>query len=175
MNDSTDRALASNAQPASSPVFVAGIDGSEASYAAASWAADRAVRDGAQVVLVHAYQIPAVPSVAGPLRTPAQRRSARRRALRILDGGAKRVPAGVSVSLVAEEGAADRVLIEQSAAAELLVLGARPQHRHPHLRFIGSTATRCLRQAQCPVVLVPALPRARAADGREGRLAAESA
>ncbi|HEX4431935.1 MAG TPA: universal stress protein [Frankiaceae bacterium] len=164
MNDSVER-----------PFFVAGIDGSEAGYAAASWAAARAARDGARVILVHAYQVPAVVSVAGPMRTPAQKRAARRTALRMLELAAKRLPPTVSVELIAEEGAADRVLVERAAAADLLVLGARPQHRHPHLRFIGSIASRCLRQAECPVVLVPSLAAAPAVGDQLREVAAQSA
>jgi nucleotide-binding universal stress UspA family protein len=149
-----------------SPFYVVGIDGSAASLGAARWAASRAVADGADLVLVHAYLIPAVPSVAGPIRSPELRGSAHRRAMHLLEAVAERLPTGTDAQLVAAEGAADRVLVEQAASADLLVLGARPQHRRPHTRFIGSTASRCLRHAECPVVLIPALPSANTADAR---------
>ncbi len=137
--------------------YVVGVDGSLASVAAARWAADRAVRDKASLVVVHAYQVNALPSVAGPVRTPAMRRVARHHAERLLRSVLEQLPAGDAAEQVLGEGAADRVLLERSAGAELLVLGARPRHNHPHARFVGSTAARCLRGAECPVVLVPGI------------------
>lgn len=135
--------------------YVVGVDGSLASVAAARWAANRAARDGALLTVVHAYLVPAVPSVAGPIRTSAFRRMARQDAERLLHSVVKQLPAASESRQQAEEGAADRVLLERSARSDLLVLGARPRHNHPHARFIGSTASRCLRGAECPVVLVP--------------------
>ncbi len=137
--------------------YVVGIDGSLASAAAARWAADRAVRDKASLVVVCAYQVDALPSVAGPLRTPAMRRLARQDAERLLQSVLEQLPAGEAADRVVVEGAADRVLLDRSSGAEMLVLGARPRHDHPHARFIGSTAARCLRGADCPVVLVPGI------------------
>lgn len=139
------------------PEYVVGIDGSLASAAAVRWAADRAVRDKALLVVVHAYQVTALPSVAGPVRTTAMRRVARHHAERLLRSVLEQLPAGDAAEQVLVEGPADRVLLERSSSAELLVLGARPRHNHPHARFIGSTASRCLRGAQCPVVLVPGI------------------
>jgi nucleotide-binding universal stress UspA family protein len=135
--------------------YVIGVDGSAASIAAARWAIDRAARDGAALVVVHAYQVTALPSVAGPVRTPAMRRAAHERATKLLAGAMDALPPGAISEQVLMEGPADRVLIERSAGSALLVLGARPQHTHPHMRFLGSTALRCLRGAGCPVVLVP--------------------
>jgi nucleotide-binding universal stress UspA family protein len=137
------------------PEYVVGVDGSLASVAAARWAADRAVRDGALLTVVHAYAVPSVPSVAGPIRTPAFRRMARQDAERLLRSVVKQLPVVSELQQQAEEGAADRILLEHSERSNLLVLGARPRHNHPHARFIGSTAARCLRGAQCPVVVVP--------------------
>lgn len=137
--------------------YIVGIDGSLASMAAARWAADRAVRDKASLVVVHAYQVNGLPSVAGPVRTPAMRRVARQHAERLLNSVVEQLPAGEAADRVLVEGAADRVLLERSSGADLLVLGARPRHNHPHARFIGTTAARCLRGADCPVVLVPGI------------------
>ena len=62
-------------------------------------------------------------------------------------------PAGVSSELT--QGIAERVLVDRSAGANLLVLGeAAP----PPLagRAIGSVIRACLRRAFCPVVVVSA-------------------
>jgi nucleotide-binding universal stress UspA family protein len=156
-----------DARATSAPVYVVGVDGSEASLIAARWAATRALTDGARLVLVHAYLVPAVPSVAGPIRSPELRRSTLRRAQRMVEAVRKQLPEQADIDVVTAEGIADRVLLERAAAADLLVLGARAQHRHPHARFIGTTASRCLRRAECPVVMIPAVPSARAADTSE--------
>lgn len=147
--------MESSVDNASARKYVAGVDGSSASVAAARWAADRAARDGAMLILVHAYPVNAVPSVAGPIRTPAMRRTSRDHADRLMRAVAGQLPAGTTAEQRLVEGAADQVLLECSDSAELLVLGARPQHKHPHIRFIGSTASRCLRGSRCPVVIVP--------------------
>jgi nucleotide-binding universal stress UspA family protein len=147
--------------------YVVGVDGSLASVAAARWAADRAVRDGAQLVVIHAYAVPSIPSVAGPIRTSSMRRTAHRDAERLLRSVIEQLPGASAPKQIAEEGAADRILLDHSAAASLLVLGARPRHNHPHARFIGSVATRCLHAAECPVVLVPGIHSEAPAAARE--------
>jgi nucleotide-binding universal stress UspA family protein len=144
-----------SSQDSRKPRYVVGVDGSQAGIAAARWALDRAARDGAEVHLVHAYLVQALVSVAGPLRTPDMHRLARRDAGRVLSSVLEQLPSGSLIDSIAVEGAPDRVLLECSESADLLVLGARPQHRHPHARFIGSTAARCLRGSPCPVVMVP--------------------
>ena len=135
--------------------YVVGVDGSQASVAAARWAADRAAREGAPLVVVHAYQVIALPSVAGPVRTPAMRRAASEQAEKLLSAVISALPAGSVTEQLLVEGPPDRLLIQRSQGAAMLVLGARPQHSHPHMRFLGSTALRCLRGAECPVVMVP--------------------
>ena len=145
-------------QPASdqlSSEYVVGVDGSPASVAAARWAAERARCEGAPLVVVHAYQVIALPSVAGPVRTPAMRRAASEQAEKLLAAVIRALPAGTDSEQLLVEGPADRLLIQRSQGAAMLVLGARPQHSHPHMRFLGSTALRCLRGAECPVVMVP--------------------
>lgn len=141
--------------PASKPNYVVGVDGSAASIAAARWAAARAARDGAELLVVHAYLVEALVSVAGPIRTPDMHRVSRRRAGQVLSSLKDQLGSDSLYKAVAVEGSPDRVLLELSEKADLLVLGARPQHRHPHARFIGATAGRCLRGSTCPVVVVP--------------------
>lgn len=147
--------MESSVDNASARKYVVGVDGSPSSVAAARWATDRASRDGATLILVHAYPVNAVPSVAGPIRTPAMRRTSRQHADRLMQAVVEQLPAGTRVEQRLVEGAADQVLLECTDSADLLVLGARPQHHHPHIRFIGSTASRCLRGSRCPVVIVP--------------------
>src|ERR1022692_1975818 len=50
------------------------------------------------------------------------------------------------------EGMAERILIDRSARADLLVLGSAPEH--PTGRVIGPVIRSCLTRARCPVVVV---------------------
>jgi nucleotide-binding universal stress UspA family protein len=52
------------------------------------------------------------------------------------------------------EGAAHRVLVDRSAAADLVVVGARPRAGHRGLQ-LGRANHTLLHHAQCPVALVP--------------------
>jgi nucleotide-binding universal stress UspA family protein len=63
------------------------------------------------------------------------------------------LPAEISAEVV--QGAAERVLIRQSAEADLLVLGS-PAPPAPAGRSVGSVIRACLHRAQCPVVVVGA-------------------
>ncbi|MEU3397134.1 universal stress protein [Streptomyces filamentosus] len=65
------------------------------------------------------------------------------------------------------EGAAHRVLTERSAAADLLVLGARRRDGLVGLQ-LGRVAHRALHHAVCPVAVVPQLSPATAAAASEG-------
>ncbi|MFF2779550.1 universal stress protein [Streptomyces sp. NPDC058052] len=72
---------------------------------------------------------------------------------------------GVRVRRSCVEGAAHRVLTERSAAADLLVLGARRRDGIVGLQ-LGRVAHRALHHALCPVAVVPQPPPA-AAEGDE--------
>ncbi|MFF5025283.1 universal stress protein [Streptomyces collinus] len=60
----------------------------------------------------------------------------------------------VLVRRTAVEGAARKVLVERSAAADLVVIGARHRHGHGGLQ-LGRVAHRLLHHAHCPVAVVP--------------------
>ncbi|PZG79069.1 universal stress protein, partial [Streptomyces sp. NTH33] len=52
------------------------------------------------------------------------------------------------------EGPAHRVLVDRSAAADLVIVGTRHRAGHPGLQ-LGRTAHALLHHAQCPVAVVP--------------------
>ena len=60
---------------------------------------------------------------------------------------------GVSVRTEIAEGLAARVLLDQSAGADMLVLG-RNSHGPDPYRAAGPVIRVCLRAAQCPVVVI---------------------
>ncbi len=72
---------------------------------------------------------------------------------KVLAAGTREHP-DVRVRRSSVEGAARRVLVERSAAADLLVLGARRRDGHVGLQ-LGRVAHRALHHARCPVAVVP--------------------
>ncbi|MER6221273.1 universal stress protein [Streptomyces sp. 900105755] len=60
----------------------------------------------------------------------------------------------VEVRSVTAEGPAHRILVDRSAAADLVVVGARRRHGHVGLQ-LGRVAHTLLHQAKCPVAVVP--------------------
>ncbi|MFF5143016.1 universal stress protein [Streptomyces sp. NPDC013157] len=60
----------------------------------------------------------------------------------------------VSVRSVTAEGPAHRILVDRSAAADLVVVGARRRHGHVGLQ-LGRVAHTLLHHAKCPVAVVP--------------------
>ncbi|MGW5929831.1 universal stress protein [Streptomyces anulatus] len=85
---------------------------------------------------------------------PAHSAEARAAALldKALEGPARDYP-DVRVSRATPEGAAAKILVERSAAADLLVVGGR-QGSFIGLE-LGRVAHRALHHAACPVVVVP--------------------
>ncbi|MGW1625174.1 universal stress protein [Streptomyces sp. NPDC002172] len=60
----------------------------------------------------------------------------------------------VRVRSVTAEGPAHRILVDRSAAADLVVVGARRRHGHAGLQ-LGRVAHTLLHRAECPVAVVP--------------------
>jgi nucleotide-binding universal stress UspA family protein len=132
-----------------------GVTGSSASVAALRWAADEARRRHAELWVVRSWDAePCAPyAPAGPRPVPAQQLAARgelTRALRTAFG--PELPPELSAELV--RGVPERVLIDRSADADLLVLGSAPPT--PAGRPVGPVVRACLHRAQCPVVVVGA-------------------
>jgi nucleotide-binding universal stress UspA family protein len=138
-------------------LIAVGVDGSPASVAALRWAADLARSRDAEIVVVRAWHV-ALASLApyAPVsRRPAQE-GERRRAEADLEGvmltALGPVP-DVKVTAALVCGPPARVLLNQCADADLLVLGGH--HADSPLRpTVGAIAAACLRQAPCPVVIV---------------------
>lgn len=140
-----------------SRTVVVGVDGSRASLAALTTALVEAERRRLNVEVVTVWAPPtAVPGRGGGLLFPT--RAARRRALRVqtlATAMATRL-AGVRVPVsgVLLEGDPAEILLQASAGASELVLGA-PRSGAPDHATIPSVARRCLSEAACPVRVVP--------------------
>ena len=63
---------------------------------------------------------------------------------------------GIWVEADLREGRTDRILIDHSREADLLALGSRAAYGDHGRVSLGETATRVLRDAACPTLVVPA-------------------
>jgi nucleotide-binding universal stress UspA family protein len=152
MSEATMTRGSSGGTEARRSTIVVGVDGSESSEAAVQWAAEEARRRGATLVLLHVRQ-----SERSVMTVDSRRYGAL--ALRDTVGVLwQQVTALQEVQIDAvgrvNDGRPDRVLVEASESADLLVLGAEGTGRHRGL-LLGDVAQKCARSAHCPVVLVP--------------------
>jgi nucleotide-binding universal stress UspA family protein len=139
---------------AQQPTVLVGVDGSVASRAALSWAADEARQRHARLRIISAWE-PEFRAPYAPADCPSadEQRSAAgaelAAAMRAAFGSA--CPAGVTAELT--RGNAERTLVDRSADADLLVLGSGPPPGSAG-RLIGPVIQTCLSHAGCPVVVV---------------------
>ncbi|MPZ78949.1 MAG: universal stress protein [Actinophytocola sp.] len=136
------------------PVVV-GVDGSPSALRAVRWAAEEAERRGLELKLVHVYSTPV--GLPGGIIEPAAVRDALRTQGRRWLSEARAVAAEVSADLrpgiVLEAADIVPVLVKESLAASLLVLGTRGLGGFAGL-LIGSTAVTLAGRAHCPLVVV---------------------
>jgi len=152
--------------PVSSPVIVAGVSGSPASARALRWAADEARRCQGRLKVVLAWRIQQRAHYAPALA--AEEVAARQQRAR--DGLAATVRAVLGAELAAEvttevtEGNPERALVDSSAGADLLVLGAASGQFTGG--SLGPVVRTCLSRAHCPVVVVG--PEGQGKPGKQG-------
>jgi nucleotide-binding universal stress UspA family protein len=136
------------------PTIVVGVNGSSASARALGWAAAEADRMDARLKIVliwsigpRAYYAPTISPGDYDRRQEhaAGRLAATMRA--VLDS----MPRDSVMTMVAE-GTPERALVEQSADADLLVLGSASGVTSG--RSVGPVIRTCLSHAHCPVVVV---------------------
>lgn len=155
------------------PRVVVGVDGSEESVEALCWAIGYARRTGGTVCAVMAWQPPPVYAYAsyggvfpaipdGPGAPELAELTQQALAALVTDlMGDSLIPV---IEQVAVQGHPASVLIEQSASADLLAVGARGHSAFTEL-LLGSVSTHCLHRAACPVLVVR---RHAASGGKEG-------
>ncbi|NMH97784.1 universal stress protein [Pseudonocardia acidicola] len=135
------------------PVVV-GVDGSPLSDAALAFAFADAEAHGSALVAVHAWQDMVVdPNVGAYLDWEAIEREENRLLAEQLAGVAQKYPdVPVDRVVVVRESPA-RLLVELSAGARLVVVGARGRGGFTGL-LLGSTSQALVHHAQCPVAVV---------------------
>lgn len=116
-------------------------------------------RDGG-LVIVHAWEVPPAyyESTLGHLDAAGWDADARHRLMQTLERARKKVPqaGGIDAWIEIHRGQPARVVAEVSKDAALLVIGRRG-HAFP-LRRLGGTGHALLREAGCPVEVVPPAP-----------------
>ena len=137
--------------------ILAGFDGSQVSADAARWAADEAQRRHAGLTIVGCYAVPIITDYGiGATVVTANLDEIAAATKRGLDEMTSRLaeshPA-LAVNGIVIQGGARRVLVEQAAHADLLVLGSTGAGQAASWLF-GSIAHAVARSSPCPVVLV---------------------
>ena len=139
--------------------IVVGVDGSAESVAALRWACREASLRAAEVLAVLAlesacHQVASY-AVSAPRQTGGSWGSARDVLRRSVSEALSLFP-GVRVRIEIAEGLAARVLLDQAANADMLVLGRNSNGPDPY-RAAGPVIRVCLRAARCPVVIIGAV------------------
>jgi nucleotide-binding universal stress UspA family protein len=138
--------------------IVVGVDGSDASKDALRWAVEDARARGAEVVALHAYEVPVpapdaapAPPVDLPALVAEAHANAQQLAAAVVDEVAGNA-VSVDIAPIAVEDAPAKALLDASRDADLLVVGS---HGHGLSGlFLGSVSLECAQHAACPVVIV---------------------
>jgi nucleotide-binding universal stress UspA family protein len=135
--------------------IVVGVDGSPASLAALNWAVAEATVSGREVRAVAAWSYAPALDPGGVVMPVDEMAAAHQRTLEELIGKVTGGHPAVPVHPELIEGEPAEALLEASKGASMLVLGS---HGHGRLMkvLLGSVSARCVRRADCPVVIIPA-------------------
>ncbi|MBF6556487.1 MAG: universal stress protein [Acidimicrobiales bacterium] len=137
-----------------------GVDGSANATAALEWAATQAQLTGAVLAIVTAFGpghvFVSVKEVNRVMREHVDEATAQ----------AKRIAPELAIASRTHAGLPESVLIEESAVADLLVVGSRGRGGFTGL-LLGSVSRRCVQLARCPVIVVGQHRQAPATDGTD--------
>ncbi|WP_328375895.1 universal stress protein [Micromonospora zamorensis] len=138
---------------ADGPVLV-GVDGSDLSAQALGFAFEEASLRGTDLVAVHAWIIPAAPSDLLPIANDVEALVAEEERVlaEAIAGWSERYP-DVPVRRRVAYGAPARMLVEESATAQLTVVGARGRGALAGM-LLGSVSHTVLHHSHSPVVVV---------------------
>ncbi|HXZ65940.1 MAG TPA: universal stress protein [Streptosporangiaceae bacterium] len=132
--------------------IVVGVDGSVSSKAALAWAIGQAQLTGAVVEAVTAWEFPNSYGYPAPILNV----DFAELATKTVTDALSEVTAGADTAQVwyrVLEGNPARVLLDESADADLLVVGSRG-HGGFVEALLGSTGQHCVHHATCPVVVI---------------------
>jgi nucleotide-binding universal stress UspA family protein len=133
--------------------IVVGVDGSEPSRGALTWALRQAELTGARLVAVTCWEYPVSFGWAPPYPLDFNPDNDARAMLDALVDEAVAGSPHVEVERVVAEGHPARILLDAAKNADLLVLGTRGHGGFAGL-LLGSVSEHCVAHAACPVVVV---------------------
>lgn len=135
---------------------VVGIDGSDQSYGALTWAVAEAKRRKVPVRLVTAYSLPVFTGTGFDSGySVIDDKALEDGVTQILDEARRRVEDDdVELRATVETGDASGILLELSKRAELIVVGSRSARGFLG-RLLGTVSTALPAKSHCPVVVVP--------------------
>lgn len=137
-------------------LVVIGVDGSPESVAALKWAGAYGAATGARLRAVMAWHYPAPVGIAPVGVAPAAiSEEVRQQMTEALAKAVAEAAADVEIEQEIGYGHPAQVLIDQSADADLLVVGSRG-HGAFTAMMVGSVSIHCVTHAHCPVVVVRA-------------------
>jgi nucleotide-binding universal stress UspA family protein len=142
-------------------LVVVGVDGSEESIAALSWAARYATAVGATLRAVAAWHYPTAvgqaPVGVAPEPVRAEAEGHVRDHLTAAIAKVFQGPAADTVEAKIAYGHPAQILLDESRHADLLVVGHRGRGAFTGM-LVGSVSTHCVTHATCPVVVVRGRP-----------------
>jgi nucleotide-binding universal stress UspA family protein len=147
--------LPASARPKAPHLILVGVDGSEPSIAALSWAVRQAEMSGDRLLAVTAWQVPS-DQYWGVRPEPAHFGAQAEAILSQAVQQAVEESPNLAINTLIEEGPPALVLVEEARHAGLLVVGNRGQGEFAGM-LLGSVSEYCVSHAPCPVVVVPPL------------------
>ena len=134
--------------------IVVGTDGSTGSREALQWAVREAELRGAELLVVHGWQVPAVPE-AYLVPSAEYEEAAATIVAEAVDTASDMAttPGALTIRSSAVNVRPAEALIDASRRAELLVVGSRGHGAFAGL-LLGSVSLHCASHAACPVVIV---------------------
>jgi nucleotide-binding universal stress UspA family protein len=132
--------------------IVVGVDGSAAGQRALRWALAEARRRKESILAVIAWRWDALDSVDTISSAAADEAAAT--LARQIDAVPATERVAVPIIKQVREGRPGDVLTSAARDADLLVIGSHG-HSHRLQEVLGSTAEECVRNANCPVVVLP--------------------
>jgi nucleotide-binding universal stress UspA family protein len=140
------------------PGIVVGVDGSASSQEALEWAVKHAALEHAPLTVLAVHEVAASAFTGNPIVYPEDRpaeQHAQQAAQELVNKTIGELGGGgpESVTVRGVSGQPARLLIEASADADLVVVGLRGSGGFANL-LTGSTASKVVSHAACPVVVV---------------------
>jgi nucleotide-binding universal stress UspA family protein len=140
-------------------MIVVGVDGSECSHSALRFALNEARIRHAKLRIVVVWHVPLAAYGAGwappPPHLAEDSEAAAKEVLEDALQSAREDAGSMEIESVVREGQPANVLVEESAEAEMLVVGSRGRGGFREL-MLGSVSQQCAHHARCPVTIVRA-------------------